>query len=151
MKRSFLPACCLVLALLAPALSQQPEDPRRQGAPDEDEVVRISTNLVQVDAVVTGGDGRQVTDLSARDFEILEDGKPQQIANFSYVSLGGPSPDAPAAPAVRKGRGFIPPPPVRLRPEQVRRTIALVIDDLSLSFESMVSVRQALKKFIDEQ
>ncbi|MFL6335964.1 MAG: VWA domain-containing protein [Pyrinomonadaceae bacterium] len=151
MKRPFLPACCLVLALLAPASSQQPEDPRRQGAPDEDEVVRISTNLVQVDAVVTGGDGRQVTDLSARDFEILEDGRPQQIANFSYVSLGGPSPDAPAAPAVRKGRGFIPPPPVRLRPERVRRTIALVIDDLSLSFESMVSVRQALKKFIDEQ
>ena len=96
MKRSFLPALGLVLSLLAPALSQQPAaDPRQQGAPDEDEVVRISTNLVQVDAVVTDGDGRHVADLEARDFEILEDGKPQRVTNFSYVSLGGPEPSAP--------------------------------------------------------
>src|SRR5215204_1624993 len=154
MKRSFLPALGLVLSVLAPALSQQPADgPRRQSAPDEDEVVRISTNLVQVDAVVTDGGGRQVADLEARDFEILEDGRPQQITNFAYVSLGGAEPTAPAAPAPagRRGRDFIPPPPARLRPERVRRTIALVVDDLGLSFESMVSVRQALRKFIDEQ
>ena len=152
MKRSVLPTLGLMFSLLAPAAGRQtPVEPRQQSAPDEDEVVRISTNLVQVDAVVTDGDGRQVTDLDARDFEILEDGEPQPITNFSYVSLGGTEPAAPAAPAGRKGKGFIPPPPARLRPEQVRRTLALVVDDLSLSFESTVFVRRALNKFIDEQ
>jgi hypothetical protein len=44
-----------------------------------------------------------------------------------------------------------PVPPARLRPEQVRRTIALVVDDLGLSFESVTRVRSSLKKFVDEQ
>lgn len=45
----------------------------------------------------------------------------------------------------------VPLPPARLRPEQVRRTFALVVDDLGLSFESAHFVRQGLKKFVDEQ
>ena len=44
-----------------------------------------------------------------------------------------------------------PAPPVRLKPEQVRRTIALVVDDLTISFGSTASVRDALKKFVDQQ
>src|SRR5215204_6230833 len=152
MKKSLLTAG-LLLSLLAPAVSRQTANSpqTQQGTPDEDEVVKISTNLVQIDAVVTGGDGRQVTGLDASDFEILEDGRPQQITNFSYVSLAGLAPTAPPAPSKRKERDYIPPPPAALRPEQVRRTIALVVDDLGLSFESTVHVRQALRKFIDEQ
>src|SRR5205085_8129921 len=41
--------------------------------------------------------------------------------------------------------------PTPVKPEQVRRTIALVVDDLTLSFESTYYVRRALKKFVDEQ
>ena len=41
--------------------------------------------------------------------------------------------------------------PAQLRREQVRRTVALVVDDLGLSFESIGFVRQALKEFVDEQ
>ncbi len=37
---------------------------------DKNEVVRISTSLVQVDVVVTDKDGRQITDLTAGDFEL---------------------------------------------------------------------------------
>ncbi|HYY93393.1 MAG TPA: hypothetical protein VE713_02670, partial [Pyrinomonadaceae bacterium] len=60
-------------------------------APAEEDVVRVDANLVQVDAVVTDDAGRQVTDLRAEEFELLEDGRPQQITNFSYVSnAGGP-------------------------------------------------------------
>ena len=113
----------------------------------EDDVVRITTNLVQFDTVVTDGAGRQVTDLRPEDFEVLVDGKPQDITNFAYVSTeaGTVSPMPVAA------RGAPPPPPARLRPEQVRRTIALVVDDLNASFDSLVDVRRALKKFVDEQ
>src|SRR5687768_4766825 len=52
---------------------------------EQDDVVRITTTLVQLDAVVTK-DGKQVTDLTADDFEISEDGRPQTITHFSYIS-----------------------------------------------------------------
>src|ERR1043165_5174989 len=65
--------------------------PASTPAPAEEDVVRVDANLVQLDAVVTDDAGRQVTDLRAEEFEILEDGRPQQITNFSYVSnAGGP-------------------------------------------------------------
>lgn len=119
----------------------------------DDDVVRITTNLVQIDAVVTDRDGRQVTDLRPEDFEILENDRPQPITNFSYVALT-PGAQAVASPTRGRddaGRSAPPVPPVRLRPEQVRRTYALVVDDLGLSFASVFFVRQAIKRFIDEQ
>jgi VWFA-related protein len=50
---------------------------------DEDDVVRIETQLVSVPAVVTDRAGRPLTGLSAADFQVFEDGRPQKIANFS--------------------------------------------------------------------
>jgi hypothetical protein len=64
---------------------------------DDTDVVRITTNLVQIDAVVTDKKGRQVTDLKPEEFEILADGKPQKITNFSYVQ-NVPEPEATPAP-----------------------------------------------------
>jgi VWFA-related protein len=43
------------------------------------------------------------------------------------------------------------PPPARLRPEQVRRTVAFVFNDLEMSWESVYYARRAIKKFVDEQ
>ena len=43
------------------------------------------------DAVVTDKSGRQITDLETGDFEILEDGRPQKITNFSYISGDAPA------------------------------------------------------------
>lgn len=66
-----------------------PSTPQTQissSAQDEGDVVRITSNLVQIDVVVTDKKGKQVTDLTIGDFEILEDGRPQKITNFSYVS-----------------------------------------------------------------
>ncbi len=37
-----------------------------------------------------------------------------------------------------------------VRPEQARRLIALVVDDLALAFDSVARVRGAVKKFVDE-
>jgi VWFA-related protein len=116
----------------------------------QDEVVKLGVTLVQVDAVVTDKNGKQVTDLTADDFEIYEDGRKQKITNFSYVVTQTKA--APALVAEKNERvDATVLPPVRLRPEQVRRTIALVVDDLGLSVESFEFVRQSLRKFVDEQ
>lgn len=147
------------------AQTQQPAA-RPASTPAEEEVVRVDASLVQVDAVVTDKEGRQVTDLKAEDFEILEDGRPQQITNFSYVSTAGgeraagvgtsaasrgssPARESAAAPA---SKGAPPAPSgAPLRREQVRRTVVLVVDDLGVSFADMVYVRAALRKFVEDE
>jgi hypothetical protein len=72
-------------------------------------VIRINVNLVQVDANVTGSHGKSVTGLKAGDFEILQDGMPQVITNFSYINI---QPDAVAAarPRVAAAKGAAPAP-----------------------------------------
>src|SRR2546423_1053628 len=50
---------------------------------DENDVVRIETQLVSVPAIVTDAAGRPVTGLRADNFQIYEDGRPQKIANFA--------------------------------------------------------------------
>jgi VWFA-related protein len=118
---------------------------------DENDVVRVTTNLIQIDAIVTDKQGKVVTDLRPEDFEILVNGKPQQLTNFSFVTVE-PQPNAEPVAAVKNTNKNAPPiPTVRLRPEQVNRTIALVVDDLSIGCENMPYVRRALKKFVDEQ
>ena len=117
---------------------------------EKDDVVRISVTLVQVDAVVTDKDGKPVIDLQKDDFEIYEDDKRQLITNFSFVSTQTSS--ATNAPTPRqKDNSLNLSPPARLRPAQVRRTIAIVVDDLSLSMGSAESVQYYLRKFVEQQ
>jgi VWFA-related protein len=55
------------------------------GAIDEDEptvTIHSTTRRVVVDVVVTGPDGRPVSDLTQQDFKVLEDRKPQSVRAF---------------------------------------------------------------------
>ncbi len=144
-----------LLPALAIAFAQTPVPQSRPGtgtAPNT--VIRIDVNLVQVDAVVTDSRGRRVTDLQAAAFELLQDGKRQDITNFSYVSTkpgeGGTAPAHRVA-LPKPVKGDVPPPPPVLRPTEVRRTLALVVDDLGLAAESIPGVRNSIRNFIDEQ
>ncbi|HSE19802.1 MAG TPA: VWA domain-containing protein [Pyrinomonadaceae bacterium] len=115
--------------------------------PAEGDVVRITTNLVQVDAVITDKSGKPVTDLKPEELQLFENNRSQKITHFSYIAANT---TAAPPPSTRDDRmpGF---PPDRLRPEDVRRTIALIVDDLGLSFPSTHFVRRALKQFVDQQ
>ncbi len=118
--------------------------------PDGEDVVKISTNLIQVDVTVTGKDGKVVKDLKPEDFEIYENGEKQKITNFTFISADSESAEPPAKPE-KPDKISVPVPTAAVKSEQVKRTIALVVDDLTLSFESVYYVRRALKKFVDEQ
>ena len=122
------------------------QDAKPQPTPPDD-VVKITTNLIQVDVTVTDSKGKVVTDLKPEEIEIYENGEKQKITNFSFISSSKTLIEKPKA----VDRNAIPIPQTVLRPEQIRRTIALVVDDLSLSFESAHYTRRALKKFVDEQ
>jgi VWFA-related protein len=81
---------------------------------------RIAGDLVRLDAVVTGGDGRQVTDLGPDDFEVLENGQPRTVADVRYVRADGP------------------------------RSVVFMIDDLGLSFASMARVKDGLHRLVEQ-
>src|SRR5687768_1759524 len=81
----------------------------------DDDVVKITSKIVQVDVVVTDDKGNQVTDLTAADFQIFEDGKLKKISGFSYVPLGRGT--LPPAEAVREKKAD----PVTIPPTTNRR------------------------------
>jgi VWFA-related protein len=144
-------AFALALSALAQAAAQETRPV--QSAQDEEEVVRITSNLIQVDAVVLDSQGRQVTDLTADDFELTEDGRAQAISNFSYVDA---SPDAktvaetkaPTRDSAAKPASSVT--PARVRPGDARRRIAFIIDDLGLTFQATAYVRNFLKDFVKD-
>jgi VWFA-related protein len=114
-----------------------------------DDVVKITTNLVQIDVVVTK-DGKPVPGLRAEDFELYEDGRRQTITSFTYVSnMAGNVAAAPEKPREKTTGVVVPPEPIKR--DLPRRTIAIVVDDLGLSAESMSDVRRSLRKFVAEQ
>ena len=132
-----------------PTPKPAPQKPAPQ-APDDVDVVKITTNLVQVDAVVTDRNGKHITDLRPEEVEMLEDGKPQPISDFSYIRISRTA--QPTAAAPKPNTTPITGPPSRpLRREEVQRTIALIIDDLTMSFDGVRFTKEALKKFLDEQ
>jgi VWFA-related protein len=141
---------CLTLTLVVFVLVQASAPSSMPEQFQEPDVVRISVRLVQVDGTVTDKNGHQVSDLNKDDFDLFVDGQRQKITNFAYIPaqvVAKPSPSS----KQEKDRGVAQPvaPPVRLRQEQVRRTIALVV--ANVSYESLSGVKKALKRFVDEQ
>ncbi|MCA1621577.1 MAG: VWA domain-containing protein [Acidobacteria bacterium] len=139
-------ALALAFALAALAVAQQ-QHPAPAARDEDEEVVRITSNLIQVDAVVLDAGGQQVTDLTAEDFQLSEDGRAQSITNFSYVDTSPGGAASSSKPAADASKGAVPLPPARVRPEAARRRIAFVVDDLGLSFQATAYVRNFLKDF----
>jgi Ca-activated chloride channel family protein len=52
---------------------------------DDDEIVRVTSNLVPVSATVTDTRGKAVTDLTVDDFELRVDGQPKPIGGLSHA------------------------------------------------------------------
>lgn len=142
---------CTLAVILVPAFAAFAQQPTSVPTPpDENEVVKISTNLIQIDVTVTDKKGNVITDLKPDEVEIFENGEKQDISNFSFISNIRPQQEA--RPSRKGDNNDLPvPPPTAPRPEKVRKTIALVVDDLTLSFASAYWVQDALKKFVNEQ
>lgn len=143
----------IICVILLFAFTFSARGQQRQPVPEQDDVVRISSNLVQVDALVKDKDGSQITDLKADDFELYQDGKLQKITNFSYVNAAAPKQKANAAEAKKSGKNAPVPPPVRVTPNNVGRVLTFVIDDgnCHATRAGMTAAREGLEKFISEQ
>jgi VWFA-related protein len=100
--------------------------------------------LVTVDAVVLDRAGRSVRGLTADDFILSEDGRPQAIVSFEAIDLGALEPPAVAGP---------PPGPVatNMRPARAAASsFVLLVDDVGLAPARQETVRTALARFLAE-
>jgi VWFA-related protein len=112
---------------------------------DQDDVIRVTTNLIQVRAVVTDRKGQVVDGLKQEDFEILENDRPQKVSFFSLEKI--PSDSDKREPAQRKSEEREEP-STRARPS---RSIVLFVDTLHLSNIGVIRAKEQLKKFVNEQ
>ncbi len=150
-----LPIAALILALLggslagqqpapaAPAAPQLPAPPADQ--PQQPPVTfRAEVNYVEVDARVLDASGAFIPGLGPKDFQVLEDGKPQQVTIFSVVNL----------PVTRAPRPLFASKPIE--PDVATnltgldgRVYLIVLDDLHTSAERTNLVKRAARQFIE--
>src|SRR5450756_2134718 len=124
-------AALLTCALMAFGQRSRPAEPPPAAAP----------NPWVVDAVALDASGRPVADLAAEDFEVVQGGGARKITHLTWfdtrlhmaVSRPGQSAQLPA---------------LDLLPDEIRRNLVVVVDDLGLSPGAINAVRSALKSFI---
>lgn len=105
---------------------------------------RAEVNYVEVDAFVTDQQGRVVTDLSASDFDILEDGKPQKIATFSLVNIPLERAERP----LFAGKPMEP--DVQTNQHIDGRIYLIVLDDWHTDASRAPRVKAAARRFIEQ-
>ncbi|MBE3135464.1 MAG: VWA domain-containing protein [Acidobacteria bacterium] len=121
--------------LCAAALTAHPQMP--QGPPPQQPRFRVATNFVQVDVYPTSGD-RPVTDLTAGDFEVLEDNKLQKIEAFQHITLRAPtSQELRVEPSTVEAAN-------QLAADPTRRVFVLFLDTYHVEGIAALQVRQPL-------
>jgi len=135
-------AALLVAATAGPMTAQQP--PPAPDAQQPPVTFRAEVNYVEVDARVLDASGRFITGLTANDFQVLEDGKPQQVTVFSVVNL----------PVERAPRPLFASRPIE--PDVATnlaglngRVYLVVLDDLHTNVQRSSRVRAAARQFIE--
>src|SRR6266536_464873 len=144
----------LLLGLLVAAgdaQQPQPQPPSQPPAGDPAQpppVFRTGIHFVRVDVIITEMYGNPVSDLTAADFDVAEDNKPQKIDTFKLVKLDGGRAEA------------ITEPPRDIRTdydeeaEAARddvRLFAIFLDDYHVRKGASLASRNQLAQFIETQ
>jgi VWFA-related protein len=130
------------------------QKPQPEIAPED--VLRITTELVQTDVVVTDKSDQIVPDLKLDDFEVFENGRKQNLQFVEFIRTEGPRGDGANASA-KTPRGVDPSIPHDLSTprdltlKDVRRVMAFVVDDVTIPSEDMPRVRDTLSAFVDHK
>jgi VWFA-related protein len=105
---------------------------------------RAGINFVRVDVIVTDGQSKPITDLTEADFEVLEDGQPQDIEQFRLIRVDGNPPP-----------GGQPPREIRNQLDEETeiarddvRLFVFFFDDYHVRLGNSLGVREPLTRFI---
>ena len=146
-------AIALICALVAPTIAQQ--------QPPKPPVFRATRVLVSVDVVVRDGKGNVVKGLRAEDFEVREDGRPQDVQTFSFQEIaevevkpietaallaGVQEKSAQATPSSETA-----PKPMTSQELAGRRLIVLLFDTSSMQPDDVQRAIDSANKYVSEQ
>jgi VWFA-related protein len=83
-----------------PAQGQTGQPAEGQASPDQPQrpTFRTDINFVRVDVIVTDKKGEPITDLSQKDFQVWEDGEPQEVESFKLFKIDALTQTTPARP-----------------------------------------------------
>jgi len=129
--RLFLSLLLAIITGISPVISVAQTAASQQ----DEEVVRFRTNEVKLDVVVKDKKGRPIKDLTANDFQILEDGVPQKVESFRFLNRETAQSSEPAT----KPKGSTEPSPANppVPPRSQPAVTALVFDRLSQEARSL--------------
>ena len=140
----------VILALISGiVIAQTPSTQSTQAEPDAKDVIRISTSLVQTDVVVTDKNDQVIPDLTINDFKVFDSGKRQDIKFIEFVGVDTP-PRSEGTVNVA-GQPIEPEVARNLSTKDLRRVFGFVVDDLTIPFEDIATVRNLLTNFVDNQ
>jgi VWFA-related protein len=136
------------------AAPQQPQpaaqgqaQPQSQDQTQKPPVFRAGINVVRVDVIVSDKTGGPVTTLTAADFEVYEDGKPQTVNFFKLINSDGN-----VAPGANPAR------PIRSEYDQESeaarddvRLFVIFLDDYHVRKGNSMRVRETLAEFVRTQ
>jgi VWFA-related protein len=106
----------------------------------QDDVVKVKTNLVNIDVIVKDKKGKYISDLKAEDFTITENGQVQKIEFFDAPLSGT------ATPKSSDTAGAAPAPATA-----TRNYVALVLDSQTTDITNLKPVREGAVKYVREQ
>lgn len=133
----------LASAIFLAAIPVRPQDKRQTRSGGDDEVIKITSSLVNVDVMVKDKKGKAITDLKAEDFVLSENGVRQNIEFFDSTLAGGNDPGRQAIVSVSPG----PREPTSLP----RNIISLVLDGQTTEGANLKHVRDGMTKYIRER
>src|SRR5438445_4790595 len=144
LKQRWTGVCLSLLAMWAVFLAAIPLQSQDKKQTDDQDVIKVTSNLVSLDVIVKDKKGKPVTDLKAEDFTVSENGVPQKIEFFdstlSTLGVTGQSTDAVAS--------------TKQKPQSPagfpRNIIALVLDGQSTELANLKHVREGIIKYVRE-
>jgi len=136
--------------LLATAIgvtAQTPQKPVQETAPDD--IIRVTTELVQTDVVVTDKNDQIVSDLKLNDFEIYDNGKKQDVKFLEFVGTESPR----RTEGERSGLpSYVEPSNTSgISAKDLKRVIAFVLDDLNVQIQDLPYVRKMLLDYVNNK
>jgi VWFA-related protein len=144
----WLAAACVFLSIASPR-AQAPGQEQEgvvvpAGQPGDPAVFRAAVNLVTTDVIVRDGRGQFIADLKGTDFEVLEDGVPQELASLVLIH-GGRAFNMQAPPPPPAQEGIILP---ASRPvnDAAGRIFLFFVDDLHLTFRETARTRDIFRR-----
>ncbi len=150
-KQSFFIAAAILLLAFGRATIQSPvaaqNKPPDQKQKEDETTLKLTTELIEVRAVITDKASKPISGLTKDDFELLENDKPQEISFFTFTrvpgqaeSLAGTGNAASPSVAVANAAAAKP-----------ARSIVLFADNAHIAAGNLLFLKQSLRGFIDDK